>query len=280
MKREESQQDNYSFNPEELKARFNPEGSMLRKQQRRMTEMLLVVDGICKKHGIRYWLCAGTLLGAVRHGGYIPWDDDLDIELMREDYLKLLKVMPQELPDDYALQTHESDANYFYAYAKLRDRRSHLEELNHYDRIFKEQGVFIDIFPMEQAPQPLRWISCRTLGFAYKVLNNPNYSDEVAARKVRRIYRVNEKFVFPVLRALGKLWPMGEKIRYSYGIPYNDIRLHSYLFPLGTCQFEGHEMPAPRDCDAYLKDKFGDYMRLPSMDELHPHVDKIIIDGE
>ena len=275
MKIDESQRKDRSFNPEELKKRFNPEGSVLRQQQERMTEMLLVVDAICKKHGIRYWIGSGTLLGAVRHGGYIPWDDDLDLEMMREDYLKLLKVMPKELPDKYVLQTHESDPNYFYAYAKLRDKKSHLEETNHYDRIFKEQGIYIDIFPMEQAPQPLRWISCRTLGFAYKVLNNPKNSDDMAARKVRRIYNVNAKLVFPLLRAISKLWPMGEIIRYSYGIPYDSTRRRSYLFPLGTCQFEGYAMPAPHDCHLYLKNMFGDYMRLPNEDELHSHVDTI-----
>ena len=251
MKIDESQRKDRSFNPEELKKRFNPEGSVLRQQQERMTEMLLVVEAICKKHGIRYWIGSGTLLGAVRHGGYIPWDDDLDLEMMREDYLKLLKVMPKELPDKYVLQTHESDPNYFYAYAKLRDKKSHLEETNHYDRIFKEQGIYIDIFPMEQAPQPLRWISCRTLGFAYKVLNNPKNSDDMAARKVRRIYNVNAKLVFPLLRAISKLWPMGEIIRYSYGIPYDSTRRRSYLFPLGTCLFEGYAMPAPHDCHLY-----------------------------
>ena len=149
MKTEESRQDNYTFNPEELKARFNPEGSMLRKQQNRMTEMLLVVDGICKKHGIRYWLCAGTLLGAVRHGGYIPWDDDLDVGLLRKDYQRLMEVLPGELPPTMALQTNDTDKNYFYFFAKLRDRNSLLAEECPYDEVFKERGVFIDIFPFE-----------------------------------------------------------------------------------------------------------------------------------
>jgi hypothetical protein len=70
---------------EELRERYNPEGSLLRRQQTRMLEILLEVDRICQKHDIRYWLSSGTLIGALRHDGFIPWDDDLDIEMMRED---------------------------------------------------------------------------------------------------------------------------------------------------------------------------------------------------
>ena len=80
----------------ELRERYNPNGSTLRRQQLRMFEMLQYIDTVCKNHGIRYWLCSGTLLGAVRHGGFIPWDDDVDIEMLREDYRKFVKVMATE----------------------------------------------------------------------------------------------------------------------------------------------------------------------------------------
>ena len=75
----------------ELRKRFNPDGSLLRRQQLRMLELLEVIDVICRKHQIPYWLSSGTLIGAARHKGFIPWDDDLDIEMLRSDYLRLLK---------------------------------------------------------------------------------------------------------------------------------------------------------------------------------------------
>ena len=68
-----------------LRDKYSPYGSPLRRQQMRMLEILLEIDRICKRHGIQYWLSSGTLIGAARHGGFIPWDDDLDIEMMRED---------------------------------------------------------------------------------------------------------------------------------------------------------------------------------------------------
>ena len=82
------------MNQDELRARFNPDGSLLRRQQLRMLDILLEVDKICKKHDIRYWLSSGTLIGAMRHDGFIPWDDDLDIEMLRSDYVRLMKVLP------------------------------------------------------------------------------------------------------------------------------------------------------------------------------------------
>ena len=124
-----------------LRQRFNPDGSQLRKHQLRMLEILVVIDKICRKHQIPYWLSSGTLIGAVRHNGFIPWDDDLDIEMMRNDYLHLLEVLTKELPDWLALQTDETDPNYFFFYAKVRDRRSVLNEGNNYDRMWKEKGI-------------------------------------------------------------------------------------------------------------------------------------------
>ena len=242
-----------------------------------MTEMLLVFDEICRRHDIQYWLCSGTLLGAVRHGGYIPWDDDLDVEILRPDYDKLMKILPGELPGNLQLQTPESDKGYFYAYAKLRDRRSHLEEANRYDRIFDMKGIYIDIFPMERIPQCLRWVSCRTLGRCYKVLKRTDISDDEARHRVRRIYWWNKTLVFPLLRALSRIIPT-KKIRRSFGIPYDDVRLDAYMFPLQQLPFEGHMMPVPADSDAYLRDLFGDYMRLPDLDDLHPHTSTLTIE--
>ena len=175
--------------------------------QHRMTEMLRVIDGICHRHGLRYWLCSGTLLGAVRHEGYIPWDDDLDIEMMRPDYDRLMEILPRELPEDMALQTPDTDAGYFFCYAKVRDRRSRLSETNDYDRIFEHRGIFIDIFPYEKMPLPLLWVSNRTFGRIYKVMRHTDWTVETLQPQDPRHLSLQPPFRLPRAARLGTSLP-------------------------------------------------------------------------
>lgn len=255
---------------EELRQKYNPDGSELRQMQMRMLEMLLCFDRICKKHNIRYWLCSGTLLGAIRHEGFIPWDDDLDVEVMRDDYKKLMKILPSELPENYVLQNHDTDPGYFFCFAKLRDKNSYLEETNRYDRIFTYKGIFIDIFPYEPVPKWIHWLSCQTFGHIYSIMNNPEYNNQLALRKVNKIYDLNHKFIFPLLRGIGALIPV-KLWHYGLGIPYNNDCYVDEIFPLKTAKFEGYDMPVPNDCHSWLTRKFGDYMKLPNLDDIQSH---------
>ena len=253
-----------------------------------MLEILLEVDKICKRHDIPYWLSSGTLIGAMRHDGFIPWDDDLDIEMMRTDYLRLMEVLPGELPDWLALQNEETDENYFYFYAKVRDRRSRMLEINGYDRLWREQGIYIDIFPMEQHPIWLHKFTEKTVGHMYKIWRTST-DDQKAIRQVRRIFNLNKNFVFPVLRGLlailspltSSLSPLTSHhsplrvITSGMGIPFHNPRYREEIFPLTTHAFEGHQLPVPGNADAHLRHIFGDYMQLPDLNKLAPHVGKL-----
>ena len=255
---------------DELRQRFNPDGSLLRKQQMRMLELLQVVDEICRRHNINYWLSSGTLIGAVRHGGFIPWDDDLDIEMMRDDYLRLLDILPRELPATMALQTHDTDPAYFFCYAKVRDCRSRLSEGNNYDRAWREQGIYIDILPLERQRMWVHRLSEKTIGHMYKVWRTST-DDNKALRSVRRIFEVNEHLLFPLFRLLNKA--LGAHIITSVlGLPYHKPRFAEDIFPLTTLPFEGIPFPVPHDYDHHLRLLFGDYMQLPDLDSLQPHV--------
>jgi lipopolysaccharide cholinephosphotransferase len=263
---------------EELRERYNPDGSLLRRQQMRMLDILLEVDKICKKHNISFWLSSGTLIGAMRHNGFIPWDDDLDIEMMRSDYLRLMKVLPSELPDWLALQNSDTDPNYFYFYAKVRDKRSRMLEQNSYDRMWKEQGIYIDIFPIERHPIWLHKLTEKSVGHMYKIWRTST-DDQKAIKQVRRIFNFNNKCLFPFLRTIlspltSHLSPL-KTITSGMGIPFHNPRYEEEIFPLTTHVFEGYQLPVPNDADAHLRHLFGDYMQLPDLNKLAPHVGEL-----
>ena len=252
-----------------LRAKYSPDGSPLRRQQERMLELLCEIDRICKKHVIRYWLSSGTLIGAVRHGGFIPWDDDLDIEMMREDYDRLMDILPTELPSTMALQNHRTDHTYFFFYAKVRDRRSLLSEGNNYDRMWKEQGIYIDIFPLEYQPISIHKISEKTAGHMYKIWRTCT-DDNLGIRKVMRLFHFNRRFVFPLLRLLCSISGT-DVITSGMGIPYHNPRFAKDIFPLATLKFEGREFPVPHNYDHMLRLMYGDYMQLPSEERITTH---------
>lgn len=267
--------DSSTIDQDALRQKFNPDGSLLRRQQLRMLELLVEVDRICRKHNIRYWLSSGTLIGAARHKGFIPWDDDLDIEMLLPDYKRLMKVLPQELPDTMALQSVETDPNYFFFYAKVRDRRSHLEESNRYDRVWKERGIYIDIFPFYKQPLWTHILSEKTQGHVYKIMNRMGEGDK-EMWKVRAITRFNRFLVHPVLKLFCKLSRARET--YGLGIPYHDPRHLEDIFPLTEMEFEGLMFPVPKDTHKVLTLKYGDYMQLPNVDQINLHVGELSID--
>lgn len=258
------------MNNEELRERFSPDGSLLRRQQMRMLDILVEVDRICKRHGIKYWLSSGTLIGAMRHNGFIPWDDDLDIEMMREDYVRLLKVLKTDLPNWLALQDDETDPTYFFYYAKVRDRRSLMYENTGYDRMWREQGIYIDIFPMEKHPIWLHKLTEMTVGHMYKIWRTST-DDKKAIKKVRLIFNLNNRLLFPCLRFLCHLFP-GKTITSGMGIPYHNPRYANEIFPLIEHKFEGYKFPVPKNADMLLRRLYGDYMQLPDLTKLSPHV--------
>ncbi len=251
---------------EQLKERFNPEGSPLRRHQLKMLEMVVELDRVCRKYGIRYFLYGGTLLGALRHNGFIPWDDDLDVGLLREDYLRLKAVLPKELPESMVLQTNDSDPNYFYFFAKLRDRHSVLEEPSPYDQVFRERGIYIDIFPFERQRMWTHLLGEPLQAHTFKIFRTAT-DREKAMRKIRFITWVNRHLTFPVLRFISRL-TCGKTLTYSYGIPFHIVYDERDIFPLTTHEFEGVQLSVPHDSHHMLQMQFGDYMKLPDLDKV------------
>lgn len=251
---------------------FNPEGSVLRDHQMKMLEILEVVDKICRKHGIKYWLSSGTLLGAIRHGGFIPWDDDLDIEMLKSDYVKLLKILPQELPDSLSLQNASTDKNYVAPYAKIRDLNTQIKETKHKDQNYEFKGVYIDVFYLESVSPVFVKIASRLHGWLYRLSYLRNDRFGVLLSTKRFYYWVLTGVVYPFFRFLSSFFPTDE-LRQCMGAGFLGVRVQKELFPLKKVDFEGKSFLGPHDPDRYLRRLYGDYMKLPDLDHIEVHLE-------
>ena len=249
----------------DLNSRYNPEGSDLRNLQLRMLEVMKVIDRICRKHNIKYWLSSGTLLGAVRHGGFIPWDDDLDIEMKREDFIRFCEIVSDELPDNLIFHTSQNDPKYVYLYAKVRDLNSYVKEKCPVNQSFKYQGAFVDIFPMEYSPLTL----CK---IAAKLYNRLCYNLVLCTGGRFMLYTIFRRalldLVFPLFRVFAKLSPK-RKLCHTYGVSFYDSFDPNDIFPLVEIDFEGERFFAPKNPHAYLTNMYGDYMQIPDEIEIH-----------
>ena len=115
----------------------------LQQAKKIMISILEEIDIICKKNNINYWIESGTLLGAVRHGGFIPWDDDIDIGMLRDDYNKFLKVCEKDLSNDLFVQNFNTESNISFQWSKIKHKHSKIIEKKNCEC---HQGLFIDIF--------------------------------------------------------------------------------------------------------------------------------------
>ena len=246
----------------QLRAKYNPDGSLLRHHQLRMVEMLKYFDDLCQKHDIKYWLSSGNCLGLVRHGGFIPWDDDMDVEMLREDYLKLEKVFKET--DDYVFQTWKNDKRYFWAFGKMRDKHSIIDEGKSYDKLYEYRGVYIDVFCLEKSNYLIHRLSASILMRLFYKCQNKSY--------FQLIKRVSFSIV-SICRFLFGILP-NKKLRHTYGcIWYSNTRDIKDIFPLQRTKFEGVEVNVPFNIDGYLRKIFGDYTMVPPEEKRRrPHV--------
>lgn len=130
---------------------YNPEGSLLRNDQIRLLNMLKVVADICKKHNVPWWLSSGTLLGAARHKGFIPWDDDMDIVMLRKDYQRLEKILIKSLEGTpYVLHCMKTDVDYVNTFGKFRLREGRITGRSGRYNYYKWKGIGLDIFSIEK----------------------------------------------------------------------------------------------------------------------------------
>ena len=246
---------------------YNPEGSLLRRDQKELVEILKTLADICRQNDIPWWLSSGTLLGAARHKGFIPWDDDIDVVLLKKDYKRLEKILSKMESDDYFFQSMKTDVEYINIFSKFRKKGCRVEAKDRRNKFYRYAGPGIDIFAIEKTSR----LAAIVAKFLYHNIQYPTSYIKVKWLRrilVRLVEFIHLCLIFPVLRLIGLINPKAE---YHYvlgtGWPKHTFYM-KYTFPLSEAEFEGVKMPVPHDMDSYLSTVFGDWKKLPTESQI------------
>lgn len=254
-----------------LRQTFSPEGSNLRNAQMGMLDLLIFLDKICIKNNLRYWLDSGTLIGAMRHGGFIPWDDDVDVCMPREDALKLKQIMTDKIFEGHIiLQNDDTDPNYINSdWMTLRDTKiEYIQNSPAHNRL-KYRGLQVDIFSVDQGQSKamkffIKWVQLITV---YMPLRQGNILSFIRPF-VNLSHKMISKILIPAARHLNK---KNGIYNYSLGVPFCKYNNESSIFPLDRIKFESYEFNCPNDCDAYLNNLYGDWRQIPDEMNIRTH---------
>ena len=259
-----------------------------RRMQLVQIPLIQEVDRVCRKHDIRYTISCGTLLGAVRHKGYIPWDDDADITMLREDFEKFRKVAGEMDPEIAFYQDHYNDPEYLWEYPKVRRTGTTFVRVGQ-EHIKCKTGVAIDIFPLDDVPksvigQILQDIDClflRKILYARVGAVNSRgitrlWYKFLSLFSVEHVYKRVEKYASKssnsspnrvrllLFKSFGKLYTR-HPLKERYSMP------KEWFLNRAEYEFEGQKFYGIEDYDAFLKYMYDDYMTLPPEDKRQPH---------
>lgn len=273
----------------------------IQKLQHYLLEDLIIIDSICKKHNIKYWLDGGTLLGAIRHKGFIPWDDDIDIGMMRSDYNKFIRIFPQETHKFLKLQTftfkqHDNNMDITYANPtcnlKVRDLR--VEAVEEYDLSIKNknQFLFIDIFPFDEVNGKNKFFQKFIRKQTKRIIshlkfNIANCQERCSKYKILHLFLklIPKKYLWLLAKIIylcgnfiSNISIKNKKGFISFGLDCHIRDLFfdkQQIFPLNTAFFEGYELRVPNNPDYYLRTKYGNYREIPENANNHLHYIKV-----
>ena len=231
---------------------------------------------VCEAIGVSYFAFGGTLLGAVRHGGFIPWDDDIDIGMFSDDYYKFIKYGPDLISKQYTIQTHETEKEWYMPFMKIRKNGTTAIE-SYFEKRNVHQGIWIDIIPFEKQTDDIKVIKkeerirkrlIRRIGIFYK-------------RKAKFKGKVYDSFILLTHFSKEKTYKkmMGLLVKYKYsnydkiGSVFHDKTNPHLLFnykdfvSLKSVPFETTSILIPSNYDNILKTQYGDWKRIPDESE-------------
>lgn len=256
--------------------------------QKKSLAILSHIHDICEKNGIKYVLAYGTLIGAVRHKGFIPWDDDIDIFIAREDYWRFKDLILKD--NQYYFLDMDSTQDYYYMIARVCDKNTRLIQNN--QKQTAQMGCFIDVYPLDNATSNRFFaiiFKCifkelSNVMIAYSYLN-PN--DQLRVEhwyNIRRIayrfflQRIDRRFFVELYEKLYLWLQKRDNSLYINGWDWkiDDVYSSNIINERVLMVFEGKEFYVPKDYDEVLKKYYGDYMQLPPVNEQRPHHDYVV----
>lgn len=246
----------------------------LRKLQLTELKILKEIDRICTKYKIRYYLGEGSLLGAVRHQGFIPWDDDMDILMQREDYEKFLRVAPSEISKDYEIQHSTTIKNYWSPFIKVRYLKKSSYHQQHIAHLSDHNGPLIDIFPLDNVPKKdslQQYIQAMQIKLyrgmiSYKLgTRNPRKWKGRIVKFLSHFYTLkrlhaNLDKTFKKYNSKNNKYIVNLASYYSY--KKQTVPKNWYGKPR-LVKFEKNMFPIPKEAEKILSSIYGNYMELP-----------------
>lgn len=243
-------------------------------------KILLEIKRICESHNIKYFLIGGTLLGAVRHQGFIPWDDDIDIGMLRPDYIRFQEVFPHTTLPEYSLETYNTDAGWSAVFGKVRLKNTKYSEPA-YENVLENNGIWIDIFPFDNIPSSNT--VKRFQSITYTIIESTlrfKYGHQI--QKSQRIIGKTYQFAYKVLSIILPrefILKTRELILQRYNKypteyiknwPFKSAK-REYFDELTELPFETVQFPVPKKYHEYLTSFYGDYMKIPPEEERPQH---------
>ena len=249
----------------------------VRQLQRRILGNLLAVDKVCREHALHYYIYDGTMLGAVRHKGFIPWDDDLDIAMPREDYETFITYANEWLEEPYEFVSYETDSAYPLPFGKVQDASTTLIERPHLPYL---GGLYIDVFPIDGVPSNallrrihlVRYDILKKLVYMayrdpYRHGHGPSSWLPLLCRKV-----IGQQRLQRATRRLLRKFPFSKSEKVCvFDDGFKGVIDKQVLGQPTPVVFEEHEVMGVEHADAYLSHMYGDYMTIPPHDDQKQH---------
>jgi lipopolysaccharide cholinephosphotransferase len=267
----------------------------LNRLQETEREILAVIDKLCRENGIDYFIDGGTLLGAIRHGGFIPWDDDVDLGMPKDDYDRFCELAPTLLPDGYSLHTSANTEGFSPLWVKVfKDGTRFIDD--NCAEAGCGQGIFVDIFPFcrldanaDVAQEQCRKARMAQLKSYLKHFSRPKLPASIPLRPLVMLgCKIVHNTIAHTWDSAGLQGEMDHAFdtsnpseRWTSAV-YTDYGTFdsSTLFPTKDIAFDGLTLRAPHDCDTYLETEYGDYMQLPPEEDRYTHAPLILDFGD